>query len=101
MDNSFPAATSIGCMAMEIDPRNDAALVADTLSGDREAFGQLYDRYARIVRAVILGLSGDWRGIEDMVQECFRRAFSKLRTLREPARFGPWVVGIARQVGRE
>jgi RNA polymerase sigma-70 factor (ECF subfamily) len=36
-----------------------------------------------------------------MVQECFLRAFRKLPTLREPSRFGAWVAGIARQVGRE
>lgn len=88
-------------MDMEIDPRNVAALVAATLSGDREAFGQLYDRYARMVRAVAAAASGDWRGTDDMVQDVFLRAYRKLSTLREPERFGPWVVGIARQVGRE
>src|SRR5262245_37034500 len=30
----------------------DAELVARTLAGDREAFGRLYDRDARLVRAV-------------------------------------------------
>jgi RNA polymerase sigma-70 factor (ECF subfamily) len=79
----------------------DAELVTAALAGEREAFGQLYDRYARIVRAVVAGTSGDWPGAEDMTQECFLRAYRKLRTLREPARFGPWIVGIARQIGRE
>jgi RNA polymerase sigma-70 factor (ECF subfamily) len=86
---------------MEHDPRNDAELVASTLSGDREAFGQLYDRYARMVRVVVASVSGDWSGVEDMVQECFLRGFRKLATLRDPLRFGPWIVGIARRVGRE
>ena len=86
---------------MEPDPRYDAELVADTLSGNREAFGQLYDRYARMVRVVVAGVSGDWTGVEDMVQECFLRGYRKLATLRGPDRFGSWIVGIARQVGRE
>ena len=38
----------------------DADLVARVLSGDREAFGQLYDRYARLVRAVVYDVAGDW-----------------------------------------
>jgi RNA polymerase sigma-70 factor (ECF subfamily) len=88
-------------MPMIIDPTTDARLVADTLSGDREAFGQLYDRYARIMRAVVLGVSGDWAGVDDMVQESFLRAFRKLATLREPERFGAWIAGISRQVARE
>jgi RNA polymerase sigma-70 factor (ECF subfamily) len=35
------------------------------------------------------------------VQECFLRAYRKLATLRDPSLFGPWITGIARQVGRE
>ena len=61
----------------------------------------LYDRHARMVRAVVLGVSGDWSAVEDMTQECFLRGYRKLTTLRDPARFGPWIVGIARQVARE
>jgi RNA polymerase sigma-70 factor (ECF subfamily) len=79
----------------------DSELVAQTLAGCREPFGQLYDRYARMVRAVVAGVSGDWPGADDMLQECFLRAYRNLSKLRDPARFGGWVTGIARQVGRE
>ena len=79
----------------------DAELVALALSGNREAFGELYDRHARAVRAVVAGVSGDWPAVEDMVQECFLRAYRNLVRLRDPDRFGPWIAGIARQVGRE
>jgi RNA polymerase sigma-70 factor (ECF subfamily) len=80
---------------------SDAELVAWTLAGDREAFGRLYDRYARLVRAVAFGISHDLATVQDLTQECFLRAFRQLSTLRDPARFGAWVVGIARQVVRE
>jgi RNA polymerase sigma-70 factor, ECF subfamily len=86
---------------MEANATNDANLVAQTLAGNREAFGQLYDRYARMVRAVVAGVSGDWPAVEDMTQECFLRGYRNLSKLREPGRFGSWIVGIARQVGRE
>ena len=86
---------------MDENPPTDSELMKATLAGEREAFGQLYDRYARIVRAVVAGTSGDWPGSEDMTQECFLRAYRKLRQLREPDRFGAWIVGIARQIGRE
>jgi RNA polymerase sigma-70 factor (ECF subfamily) len=86
-----------------MDPNSpiDAVLVADALAGNREAFGQLYDRYARIVRSVVAGVSGDWSAVEDMTQECFLRAYRLLPKLRDADRFGPWIAGIARQVGRE
>jgi RNA polymerase sigma factor (sigma-70 family) len=79
----------------------DADLVTRTLAGNRESFGQLYDRYARVVRAVVTGVSGDWSAVEDMTQECFFRAYRNLKSLHDAQRFGSWIVGIARRVGRE
>jgi RNA polymerase sigma-70 factor, ECF subfamily len=81
--------------------RGDAELVAETLAGDREAFGQLYDRYARLVRAVALDASSETAAVQDFTQECFLRAFKQLPTLQAPGRFKAWVVGIARQLVRE
>ena len=79
----------------------DAELVTETLAGKSEKFGQLYDRHARMVRAVVAGVSGDWSAIDDMTQESFLRAYRNLAKLREPARFGHWIVGIARKVASE
>ncbi len=86
---------------MERNEQTDADLVAQSLAGDREAFGCLYDRHARIVRAVVGGVSFQWSAVEDMTQECFLRAYRNLARIRDPARFGAWIVGIARQVARE
>jgi RNA polymerase sigma-70 factor (ECF subfamily) len=86
---------------MDTNAPSDAQLVRQALAGDREAFGQLYDRYARQVRAVVAAVSGDWPGVEDMTQESFLRAYRKLATLRDPERVGPWLAGFARQVARE
>jgi RNA polymerase sigma-70 factor (ECF subfamily) len=80
---------------------SDADLVAEALAGDREAFGRLYDRHAKKVRAVVVAVSADWPAVEDMTQECFLRGYRKLDTLREPQQFGRWIVGVARQVARE
>jgi RNA polymerase sigma-70 factor (ECF subfamily) len=79
----------------------DAEVVASVLAGDREAFGRLYDRYARLVRAVVYAVTMDRCMAEDLTQECFLRAYRNLPRLRQPERFGRWIVGIARQVARE
>jgi RNA polymerase sigma-70 factor (ECF subfamily) len=79
----------------------DSELVASVLAGDRDAFGVLYDRYARLVRAVVHRVASDSESVNDLAQECFLRAYRNLGRLRQADRFGPWVVGIARQVARE
>jgi RNA polymerase sigma-70 factor (ECF subfamily) len=78
----------------------DADLVARTLAGDREAFGSLYERYARLIRAIVSGAARDYAMVQDLAQECFLRAYQNLARLREPERFGAWMVGIAREVAR-
>jgi RNA polymerase sigma-70 factor, ECF subfamily len=79
----------------------DADLAARVLAGDREAFGRLYDRYAKLVRAVVYDISTDWSTVQDLTQECFLRAYRNLARLRQPDRFGHWIIGIARHVVRE
>jgi RNA polymerase sigma-70 factor (ECF subfamily) len=75
----------------------DAAQVARALAGDAAGHRALYDRYRpgawRVARS-FGDLDGD--DVEDVVQEAFVRAFRSLRSLKEPARFGPWLLTIAR-----
>ena len=80
---------------------DDADLVRRTLRGDRETFGELYDRYARLVRAFCWDATHDLPQAQDLTQEVFLRAFQQLQELREPAKFGAWVVGIARLAAKE
>lgn len=80
---------------------SDATLVHGTLGGDRGAFAALYDRWGRMVRAVCWDESREAAAAADLAQEAFLRAYRELGQLREPQRFGAWVVGIARQVCRE
>jgi RNA polymerase sigma-70 factor, ECF subfamily len=80
---------------------DDAYLVRRTLRGDLEAFGNLYERYARLVRAVCWDATRDLSEAQDLAQEVFLRAFQRLPELRDPAKFGPWVTGIARLLAKE
>jgi len=80
---------------------NDAEDVRRTLTGDREAFGRLFDRHARSVRSVVAAVSCDFQAVEDMTQETFLRAHQRLATLKDPAAFRGWIHGIARLVAKE
>jgi RNA polymerase sigma-70 factor (ECF subfamily) len=86
---------------MQPTDASDAELVAETLAGNREAFGRLYDRYARLARAVAFDICRDPQAVADVAQEGFLRAYRNLGQLREPDRFGAWLAGIARRVAEQ
>jgi|SRR5579884_701576 len=79
----------------------DNQLVGRTLAGDREAFALLFDRYARLVRALAWNEGHDWATVQDLTQESFLRAYRNLARLRKPEHFRYWLTGIARRVVRE
>jgi RNA polymerase sigma-70 factor (ECF subfamily) len=75
----------------------DAELVGRARAGDRRAFRALYDRWRPAVfRGARAFADLDRDDVEDVVQETFVRAFGRLDGLKDPARFGPWVLTIAR-----
>ena len=78
-----------------VESAEDAALVGAARQGDRAAFEQLYERYARVVHGVLLArVSPD--DVEDLVQDVFLNAWRRLRTLRDDGAFGAWLAAIAR-----
>ena len=79
----------------------DGALAAAARKGDRTAFAELYDRRARLIRAICFDTAQDLHSASDLTQEVFMRAYLKLNSLREPEKFTAWLTGIARQVCRE
>ena len=83
---------------MEIS--EDATWVAAARDGDRAAFGQLYERYARMVHGVLLA-KVPVSDVDDLVQDVFIRALRRLSTLRETASFGAWLAAIARNVAHD
>lgn len=75
---------------------SDKKLIQAVFAGDKAAYEKLYDRYAPLVRAVCYDMTGNLADAQDLAQDVFMRAYEKLSHLREPARFGKWLVGIAR-----
>jgi RNA polymerase sigma-70 factor (ECF subfamily) len=75
------------------------ALLAQTIravtGGDRDAFARLYAGYVRMVHAILLGRIPR-RDVDDLVQDVFISAYTRLRELRDPAAFGGWLATIAR-----
>jgi RNA polymerase sigma factor (sigma-70 family) len=76
----------------------DADLVAETLSGDRDAFGQIVTRYQSLVCALTYSACGDFQLSEDLAQMTFITAWRELRKLQEPSKLKSWLCGIARNL---
>jgi len=71
---------------------DDAALTRRVLAGDREAAGAIYDRYAPLVRAVLLDATGSLPEADELLQEVFVRGLTQLSQLRRPDRVGAWMI---------
>src|SRR5207247_2068373 len=63
--------------------------------GDQDAFAQLYAAYVRMVHAIVLGRVPR-KDVDDLVQDVFLTAYTRLGELRDPAAFGGWIATIAR-----
>lgn len=76
---------------------DDGALAERIRSGDRDALGQLYDRYASVSLAVALRVVGDREQAEDLVHDAFMAVWQKIA--RYDAARGPlrsWLLTIVR-----
>ncbi|HSQ79247.1 MAG TPA: RNA polymerase sigma factor [Candidatus Bathyarchaeia archaeon] len=78
------------------DELEESVLVLRCRIGDREALGQLIDRYYRRLRYFIGRLADGPEAVDDVLQETWLRAIAKLGTLRNAESFKPWLYRIAR-----
>ena len=84
-------------MATTNDPpvREVAVALFHARRGDRKAFGHLTEPYRRELIAYCYRLTGTLTEAEDMVQECFLRAFKALETFEGRASLRAWLYKIA------
>jgi RNA polymerase sigma factor (sigma-70 family) len=77
---------------------SDADLVANSLGGDRQAFGAIVGRYQSLICSMAFSATGSLTQSEDLAQETFVTGWKQLRQLREPAKLRSWLCGIARNI---
>ena len=68
-------------------PASDGTLILGVRNGDRSAFAELYDRRARLIRALCYDATRDLHVAADLTQEVFLRAYQNLGKLHDPDRF--------------
>ena len=77
------------------DDPPDPELVRRVQAGDVDAFAPLAARHATRLVRFLATMTGDDATAEDLAQETLLRAQTKLAQLRDPTRFGSWLLSIA------
>jgi RNA polymerase sigma factor (sigma-70 family) len=77
---------------------DDAKLISESLSGNRDAFEQIVARYQSLVCSLAYSATGSLSQSEDLAQETFIAAWKQLAGLRESEKLRAWLCGIARNL---
>jgi RNA polymerase sigma-70 factor (ECF subfamily) len=73
-------------------------LVRAAQRSDRQAFGELFERFERHVMAIALRRLGDFGEAQELCQDVFIQAMKKIRQLREPEAFAGWLRSITNRM---
>ncbi len=77
---------------------SDADLVQRCRTGDSDAWNELVERYSRYVYAIcVRGFGLRDEDAEDVFQDVFTRAFTRLETLRDGSALKPWLAQLTRR----
>jgi RNA polymerase sigma-70 factor (ECF subfamily) len=73
---------------------DETELIAAARLGNEDAFAELYRQHIRYVRAIGRSILRK-NDLDDMCQDTFLRAFTRLHTFDVSLRFRPWITRIA------
>jgi RNA polymerase sigma-70 factor (ECF subfamily) len=74
---------------------SDAAVVSQVLAGDQDAFRVLVERHSRSIYAMVHRMTGSPHDTEEIIQEVFLRAYTKLKSFELRSSFATWLYRIA------
>jgi len=75
--------------------KDEPTLIAQTLSGDTHAYGELVDRYKNALYHHCFAIVRDEDVAEDLAQETFITAYYKLHSYKSQYRLSTWLFKIA------
>lgn len=72
----------------------DLILIKKTIMGEKEAFGQLIDKYKNSIFRLAFHMMGNYSDAEDISQEVFLQAYRKLKEFKVGSNFHTWLYTI-------
>ena len=87
--------TSEAAAASDVEGMDDAALVAASVEGRREAFDIIVERHRRTVYQVCYRFVSNHEDASDLSQESFVRAWRGLKTFKGQSALSTWLYRIA------
>ena len=66
-------------------------------AGEPDAFAEVYDRYAPLVRSICFDTTRSLSQAEDLTQDVFLKAYQRIGQLRDGGRLASWLAAIARR----
>lgn len=81
--------------------KSDRDLWLEAAAGQPDAFGELYERHARVVYNYCFRRTGDWAIAEDLTSAVFLQAWRRRGEIEAPDHsLAPWLLGVATNVLR-
>ncbi len=75
---------------------SDADLASTLVTGDQQAFAELYDRYSDRIFSYCVSICRNPDQAADAMQDSFLLAYARVGQLRDPSKLRPWLYAIAR-----
>jgi RNA polymerase sigma-70 factor (ECF subfamily) len=85
----------MGVFVMQPMPKEDVSLVAETLAGNQLSFQLLVERYQDRMFGLVRHYTRNPVEIEDIVQDTFLKAFTRLAGFQQQSSFYTWLCRIA------
>ena len=101
MTNAEQQKTELEVDLQHVKSDVERELVESAVGGDLQSFGELCRRHYAVMVAVAYAALGDHQLAEDAAQESFARALVRVRSLKDRAKFAPWLAAICRNVAKD
>ena len=82
-------------LAMQSAPKQDLSLVTETLAGNQLSFQLLVERYQGRMFSLVRHYTRSPVEVEDIVQDVFMKAFTRLESFQRQSSFYTWLTRIA------
>lgn len=86
------------CHASEEIQNSLETIIAKAKSGDKEAFGLIFEHHHRFIYKFIYAMLGNHESAEELTQETFLGAYRGISNLRGESSLKTWLCGIAKNL---